>query len=111
MVGADLSDELELRVLDDPTGLEPFRRGVDGPCDLERAAHLARRAGLGAPLGFLRDLLDREPLDACEQFFTDPVHASDEIGRIRDSARALGSHEAARSYWVHRLLMTDAPLR
>ena len=111
MVGADLSDELELRVLDDPTGLEPFRRGVDGPCDLERAAHLARRAGLGAPLGLLRDLLDREPLDACEQFFTDPVHASDEIGRIRDSARALGSHEAARAYWVHRLLMTDAPLR
>ncbi|CAN0485671.1 unnamed protein product, partial [Laminaria digitata] len=42
-------------------GLEPFTPSPDQPWDLQRAAHLARRTGFGAPLDQVESLLIMSP--------------------------------------------------
>jgi uncharacterized protein (DUF1800 family) len=100
--------------------LEPFRPTVDEPFDLARAAHLARRAGFGAPRAELERLVGLGLEGAVAEFVDAP--AADPVERDLRAAGAplrlpeypLQAAEAVailRSEWVFRLAHARWPLR
>ena len=90
--------------------LLPFRPGIDGPWDRAAAAHLARRAGFGAPRGLVETLLAGQPAAAAAKLLERQPEDGD-VRFTRDTARRLGAVEAAQSSWAYRMLLgANAPL-
>ncbi len=99
---------------------EPFHPGVDGPWDAARAAHLHRRAGLGATWGQLerdvregyepsiRRALDGQPAGPGGQPADDYAAT---VAAMEDSALRRPSIERVQMLGIYRLVFTPHPLQ
>jgi uncharacterized protein (DUF1800 family) len=111
----------EKTLFDDPRAAwQPYRPGPEARWDAARAAHLHRRAGLGATFGQLqRDV--REGFEPSLRRILNgddrgpggqPTAEFDEIAiAMEESARRRPSMERIQLLWLYRLIFTPFPLR
>lgn len=89
--------------------LAPFEATPSDPFDLEKAGHLARRAGLGASLAQRERLAELGPARAVESFFA--RGEGDDVDVFADTAIATDDADRLRGYRCWRLLAGRFRLR
>ncbi len=92
--------------------LKPYIPSADQPWDRRRAGHLLRRASLGATAEQLRRALDEGPAPTIRKLLDgEPqTQAYVDLESIRNSVTSVGNIEAARGWWLMRLVHTAHPM-
>lgn len=88
--------------------LETFRPEVDGSWNRAAAAHLVRRATLGAPRDIVDRVLELGP-EKSPRFLLDLRGSQKGVDVVADSAWRVGNLESAQGWWVYRMISGTAP--
>lgn len=102
--------------------LDPFRPTANDPWDFEKAAHLARRAGFGAPPERVRELVELGPAGAVDALVDAPREDPELERLIADTGGELTAFErpglddnqrkeALRQLWLFRMVHARDGLR
>lgn len=97
--------------------LDPWTPTADAPWDEAAAAHLLRRAAFGGSLREIRAAVDLGPAETVRRLVAgEPIAAddpraahADDIDSIAGAAARAGI-DRLRTWWVHRMLVSAAPL-
>ena len=101
------------RVKDDANPTRAWRRyepSARCPWGLARAAHLYRRAGLGATWGELQQALTLGPQRTIDRLLKPPADVDSYNRTCDDIEKAVTSAEALRAWWLRRMAQTPQPL-
>jgi uncharacterized protein (DUF1800 family) len=92
----------------------PYRPTAQDPWNLAKAAHLHRRAGLGASLAELRRDLRDGPEASVRRLLAPPEQSEDEqalLEGLRQGVLGSGELDRLKAWWLYRFLWGSDPLR
>lgn len=92
---------------------QAFEPSGDRPWDRKRAAHLYRRAGLGADLKALDVAITKSPSQIVDEMFSQSEQTSEfaeTADRLARTILAGGNPKRLSAAWVYRMLLTPNPL-
>lgn len=95
--------------------LVPYQPTGDDPWNDGKAAHLCRRAGLGAPRNELQEVLDLGPVDAVDRFLKVETERDAEYAELFETVRrgllAFQFPPNMQAWWLFRMQREPFPLR
>ncbi len=93
---------------------KPYRPSKKNPWDLQKAAHLFRRAGFGTSWSELQESLKQGPEKTIEQRCEPPAGETDLFLKTYDSyeKKSIGNDatNVGNAWWLHRIMNTPFPL-
>jgi uncharacterized protein (DUF1800 family) len=92
----------------------PFAPSAGNPWDIDKVAHLHRRAGFGATWSELERDLAAGPAVSVERLMRPPEPPEEErvtIARLHDGVSNASGAERLKAYWLYRIVFGADPLR